>query len=106
MIEQITPDQLQSRMTDSDVTLVDVREVYEYRAGHVAGAINIPLALIPVRLHELPADKELTIICQSGNRSLQACMWLANQGRPSVNVLGGTGSWMMSGKPVVKGVPA
>jgi hypothetical protein len=33
-------------------------------------------------------------------------MWLANQGRPSVNVLGGTGSWMMSGKPVVKGVPA
>lgn len=106
MIEQITPDQLQTRMADSDVTLVDVREVHEYRAGHVPGAINIPLALIPVRLHELPSDKELTIICQSGNRSMQACLWLANQGRPSVNVLGGTGMWIRSGKAVDKVVAA
>ncbi len=104
MIEQITPEQLESRLAESDVTLVDVREVHEYRAGHVAGAINLPLALIPVRLHELPSDKELTIICQSGNRSLQACMWLARQGRASVNVLGGTGTWQRSGRPVVQGL--
>ncbi len=106
MIEQITPDQLETRMAGSDVTLIDVREVHEYRDGHVAGAINLPLALIPVRLHELPADKELTIICQSGNRSLQACLWLAKQGRASVNVRGGTGTWRMSGRPVVTGLAA
>jgi rhodanese-related sulfurtransferase len=106
MIEQITPDQLQDRLALGGVTLVDVREVHEFRAGHVPGAINIPLALIPVRLHELPADAELTIICQSGNRSMQACLWLANQGRPTVNVLGGTGTWVMSGKPVETGVAA
>jgi rhodanese-related sulfurtransferase len=68
--------------------------------------VNIPLALIPVRLHELPSDAVLTIICQSGNRSMQACLWLANQGRPTVNVLGGTGTWVMSGKPVETGVAA
>jgi rhodanese-related sulfurtransferase len=106
MIDQITPDQLQQRLSTEDVTLVDVREVHEFRAGHVPGAINIPLALIPVRLHELPSDAELTIICQSGNRSMQACMWLANQGRRSVNVLGGTGTWIRSGMPVEMGVPA
>jgi len=106
MIDQITPDQLQQRLSTDDVTLVDVREVHEFRAGHVPGAINIPLALIPVRLHELPSDAELTIICQSGNRSMQACMWLAHQGRASVNVLGGTGTWIRAGLPVEMGVPA
>jgi rhodanese-related sulfurtransferase len=106
MIEQITTDQLQARMAEQDLTLVDVREVHEYRAGHVPGAVNIPLGLIPVRLHELPADAELTIICQSGNRSMQACMWLAQQGRRAVNVHGGTATWMLSGKPVEAGVSA
>ena len=106
MIDQITPDQLQARMAEQDLILVDVREVHEYRTGHVPGAVNIPLALIPVRLHELPADAELTVICQSGNRSMQACMWLAQQGRRSVNVLGGTGHWILSGKPVETGVAA
>ncbi|HEX6886497.1 MAG TPA: rhodanese-like domain-containing protein [Candidatus Nanopelagicales bacterium] len=106
MIEQITTDELQARMARQDVTLVDVREVHEYRAGHVPGAVNVPLALLPVRLHELPSGGELTIICQSGNRSMQACMWLANQGRRAVNVHGGTGSWVMSGKPVETGVAA
>ena len=106
MIDQITTDQLQAQMSAQDVTLLDVREVHEFRAGHVPGAINIPLALIPVRLHELPAQTPLTIICQSGNRSMQACLWLANQGRQSVNVHGGTGTWILSGKPVEAGVPA
>ncbi|HSO04628.1 MAG TPA: rhodanese-like domain-containing protein [Candidatus Limnocylindrales bacterium] len=106
MIDQITPEQLQQLMATQSPTLVDVREVHEFRAGHVPGAINIPLGLLPVRLHELPRDAELTIICQSGNRSMQACMWLANQGRRSVNVLGGTGMWIREGKPVEAGVPA
>lgn len=106
MIDQITTDQLEQLMATQDVTLVDVREVHEFRAGHVPGAINIPLGLLPVRLHELPADAQLTIICQSGNRSMQACMWLAQQGRRGVNVLGGTGTWIRAGKPAEMGVPA
>lgn len=106
MIEQITADQLQARMAEQDITLVDCREVHEFRAGHVPGAINIPLALIPVRLHELPSDADLTIICQTGNRSMQACLWLAQQGRTGINVHGGTVAWAMSGKPLETGVPA
>jgi rhodanese-related sulfurtransferase len=106
MIDQVSPDELQRQMAEGPVTLVDVREVHEYRAGHVPGAVNIPLSLLPVRLLELPADAKLHIICQSGNRSMTACMWLARNGRESVNVLGGTGTWARAGKPVEMGVPA
>lgn len=106
MIDQITTDQLSERMTTTNVTLLDVREVYEFREGHVAGAINIPLSLVPVRVHDLPTDGDLVIICRSGNRSQQACLWFANQGRTAANVAGGTESWISSGRPVETGVSA
>lgn len=106
MIDQVTPDDLQRRMAEGPLTLVDVREVHEFRAGHVPGAVNIPLSLLPVRINELPADEKLHIICQSGNRSMTACMWLARNGRESVNVAGGTGTWAITGKPLETGVPA
>ncbi|MGB8022659.1 MAG: rhodanese-like domain-containing protein, partial [Candidatus Nanopelagicales bacterium] len=63
-------------------------------------AVNIPLSLLPLRVSELPASKPLYVICQSGGRSMQASSWLARNGRRAVNVLGGTGSWVSSGKPV------
>jgi rhodanese-related sulfurtransferase len=106
MIEQITPDDLHARMAAGPLTLVDVREVHEYVAGHVPGAVNIPLALLPVRIHELPAQGTLHIICQSGNRSMTACLWLARNGRESANVLGGTGMWVRTGRPVDRGAAA
>ncbi|MGB7981490.1 MAG: rhodanese-like domain-containing protein [Candidatus Nanopelagicales bacterium] len=106
MIDQITTDQLHDRMATTDVTLLDVREVHEFREGHVPGAINIPLSLVPVRVHELPTDGDLVVICRSGSRSQQACMWLATQGRPASNVTGGTVSWISSSRPVETGVPA
>ena len=100
MVETITTDELAQRIEQQPVTLVDVREVYEYRAGHVPGAVNIPLSLIPLRVQELPQDGSLHVICQSGNRSFQACLWLERNGRSAVNVAGGTGTWVMSGRPV------
>ena len=100
MIPQITTDELQTRMEQERVALIDVREVHEYRAGHVPGAVSMPLGLLPVRVHELPSDATLHVICQSGGRSMQACTWLARNGRGAVNVLGGTGAWASSGKPV------
>ncbi len=107
MIDQITTDQLHERMASTaGITLLDVREVHEFREGHVAGAVNIPLSLVPVRIHEVPPGGDLVVICRSGNRSMQACMWLANQGRPATNVIGGTVAWMSSGRPVETGVPA
>src|SRR5690606_32067137 len=52
--------------------LVDVREPREFEAGHLAGAVNIPLAEIGDRLREIPVDATPVFICRSGARSLVA----------------------------------
>lgn len=85
---------------DPSTALIDVREPNEYAAGHVAGAISMPMAVVPVRAAEIPRDRRVYVICHSGGRSMQAAMWLAAQGFDTVNVLGGTAEWAASGLPI------
>jgi rhodanese-related sulfurtransferase len=59
------------------------------------------MALVPVRLEEIPRDRTVYVICHSGGRSAQAATWLNQQGFQTVNVEGGTAAWAMSGRPVV-----
>ena len=101
MSQAITVQELADRIGDDDLLLIDVREAYEYQAGHVPGAVNIPMSVLPVRVNELPRDREVHIICQSGGRSMQTCMWLERQGYTPVNVHGGTGTWVAAGGPIV-----
>lgn len=101
MYQTITVQDLANRIGDSDLLLVDVREPNEYRSGHVPGAVNIPMSVLPVRVHELPKGRDVHIICQSGGRSMQVTMWLAGQGYNPVNVAGGTGTWVQAGGPIV-----
>jgi rhodanese-related sulfurtransferase len=86
--------------------VVDVREPHEYAAGHVPGALSMPLATVPVRHQELPRDRAVHVICQAGGRSAQAAGWLAKQGYQVVNVSGGTGAWINQGHRVVAGTRA
>jgi rhodanese-related sulfurtransferase len=79
-----------------NVTVVDVRELNEYVAGHVPNAIHIPLATIPLRYEELTRDENLYLICEAGARSAQAGMFLEEQGFKTTNVVGGTGAWRNS----------
>ena len=53
--------------------LIDVREPREFVAGHIAGAVNIPLAELAGRLREIPFDASPVFVCRSGVRSLTAC---------------------------------
>lgn len=80
--------------------LVDVRTAGEFAAGHVPGAVNIPVSEIEARLDELAAYKEgeVHLICQSGGRSSRAAAALAAHGFDAVNVDGGTGAWTASGR--------
>jgi rhodanese-related sulfurtransferase len=88
---------------EPDTLVVDVREPYEYVAGHLPGAVSMPLATVPVRHQELPRDRTVYLICQAGGRSGQAAMWLAKQGYQVANVDGGTGAWIDAGNRVVPG---
>jgi hydroxyacylglutathione hydrolase len=83
--------------------LLDVREPGEYARSHVAGAVNIPQAELASRLDELPRERPILVICQTGSRSRHATQFLSQIGYAGVaNVLGGTSAWRRAGKPLVR----
>ncbi|MFZ0325256.1 MAG: rhodanese-like domain-containing protein [Actinomycetes bacterium] len=96
---------LQSAMQRGDL-VVDVRERFEFVDGHVPGVQHIPMATVPVRLDELPPDRPVYVICESGGRSWQVAAFLARHGLTAYNVEGGTAAWRASGLPLDKGVTA
>lgn len=85
----------------SDAKILDVREDYEWEAGHVDGALHIPLDALPDRLEDLDPDQDLAVICRTGGRSARAAAWLESHGYSAVNVTGGMGAWLEAGKPMV-----
>jgi rhodanese-related sulfurtransferase len=80
--------------------VLDVREPEEWAAGHIDGALHIPLAVLPARLSEVPTDQTL-VVCLVGGRSAQAVMWLQRQGFDAVNLDGGMLDWAAAGRPMV-----
>ena len=85
----------------ADATILDVREDYEWVAGHAEGAVHIPLDQLPARLGDLDPDDDLYVICRTGGRSFRAAQWLVGQGYSAMNVAGGMDQWLESGKPLV-----
>lgn len=76
------------------ITLIDVREPEEYKAGHVPGAKNAPMSIVTESPEKyLDKSKEYHVICQSGMRSQKTCSKLSDMGFDVVNVKGGTGSY-------------
>ncbi|GLC32786.1 rhodanese-like domain-containing protein [Clostridium omnivorum] len=76
------------------INLIDVREQYEYRSGHLPTAKNIPMGeLLNDPEKFLDKSKEYYIICQSGSRSSRTCSMLKNSGYNVINVSGGTGRY-------------
>jgi len=81
--------------------LLDVREHDEWAAGHVAGAVHIPLATLPNEIDRIPLDRSVVCICRSGGRSAQAADWLLQNGRDSWNLVGGMHAWQAAGLEIV-----
>jgi rhodanese-related sulfurtransferase len=100
VIPEIDQNTLAARLLEDDVLLVDVRESPEFRPGHVPRAKNLPLSVLPAWLPELPKDRPVYLICQSGGRSAQATALLRGVGIDAVNVAGGTAEWIAAGRPV------
>ncbi|GKU23197.1 rhodanese-like domain-containing protein [Clostridium folliculivorans] len=77
------------------IDLIDIREDYEYKSGHIPKAKNIPMGQLLAKPDKyLDKEKEYHIICQSGGRSARACDELSSQGYKIINVSGGTGSYI------------
>lgn len=84
-----------------DAVVLDVREDYEWVAGHAEDAIHIPLDQLPARLGELDPDEDLYVICRTGGRAFRAAQWLTGQGYTAIFVAGGMDQWLESGRPLV-----
>ena len=107
-IKEVDSPQLVSKMEEQDdLVIIDVREMHEISRGTIKGSIAMPMASIPVRLNEIPRDKEIVFICRSGARSGQVCMFLGQHGyENAINLRGGMIGWVRSGNEPVIPQPA
>ena len=85
--------------------VLDIREDDAYKAGHVLGAMLIPLGKLKERVGELEKYKDLPIVvvCRTGNRSATACVMLGKQGFTQAhNLAGGIMAWQKANLPLEK----
>ena len=101
-ISEASVDELESAL-QAGARLVDVREADEYEAGHVPGAVLVPLAMVPDALGQFATDGPTYVICKTGARSYRVCEFLADQGLEGINIEGGTMAWIISGRTTVPG---
>jgi len=104
-IAQISVAELNERIANDDLQIVDVRRPAEYGNGHVPNALNAPLASLDKSVGplDLQKDKLTAVICAGGYRSSAAASLLQQQGFSNLlNVAGGTGAWVNAGFPVDK----
>lgn len=89
----------------SNALLLDVRPRMEFEAGHLRGALNIPIDEISVRVDELPRDRQIIAYCR-GEYCLfadEAVELLRSQGFDAVRMEGGWPEWQSEGRPVQTG---
>lgn len=101
-IKEVDAPQLAEWVNDDahKLRVIDVRQMQEIAMGTVPRAEALPLHTLPARIHELSPAEKLVVICRSGARSAQACMFLQQQGFTDVyNLRGGMIGWSQSGLP-------
>ena len=92
-MERIKPAEFQVLNQKEDITILDVREVDEFQAGHIDGALNAPLSKLENGYEQLDSSKRYYVICQGGMRSERACQFLETKGFDVINVEGGMNQW-------------
>jgi rhodanese-related sulfurtransferase len=102
---EINPREVKKRLdAGEELRMVDVREPFEHRQAHIAGAELIPMRSVPQALEALRAGTgQLVLVCHHGMRSLQVTGWLRSQGLDDcVSMTGGIDRWSLEIDP---GVP-
>lgn len=84
---------LKAAIDSGDATVLDVRRLTEFDAGHMPSAANISHTRLRGRMDEVPEGEPIYVSCRSGKRSARASAYLARSGRSVVNVRGGWLAW-------------
>jgi hydroxyacylglutathione hydrolase len=101
ILTEVPIDKIAEISSGRDMVLLDVRESIEWDIGHVPGALLISLGTLRDRLHEIPKDAAVTVICEAGIRSSSAASILQAAGFIGVShVPEGTGGYRNAGLPL------
>jgi rhodanese-related sulfurtransferase len=101
----VTRDQLRSRLRDGDVVVLDVRPQAEYAAGHIRGAVSIPIQDLKTRLGEIPNGADVVAYCRGPYcvYADYAVRLLSKNGITSARLEDGYPEWASNGLPVEEG---
>lgn len=93
-VKQVSTTELKPLLNDRKRFYLDVWTAAEFKGNHIKGFKNIPLQTLNSQLNQIPKDKEVLVICQSGMRSKQAVKVLKRAGYTNVmEVRGGMNAW-------------
>ena len=105
-LEPIPPAELRRRLNAGDVTLIDVRPGDEFAAGHIPGALSVPVTELADRLRELPRRREIVAYCRGPYcvMAVTAVELLRQRGYRARRLVEGIPAWRASGYPVAREV--
>jgi rhodanese-related sulfurtransferase/DNA-binding transcriptional ArsR family regulator len=104
-LDTIDRDQLAKRIKAGDVVVVDVRPAAEYQAGHIAGALSVPISEVGKRLRELPKSQQIVAYCRGPYcvYADDAVRALTRRGYRAARLEDGYPEWTAAGLPVTVG---
>lgn len=106
-LRALTVAQVEAQLRQGGLTIVDVRTRAEWEAGHVAGALHIPLGELAQRAEEVPTSGTVAVQCQTGSRAAIGASLLQRMGRTNVvKFEGGYSAWQAAGHAVEAGAGA
>lgn len=102
---EVTREELQIRAQAGEVVVLDVRPAEEYLAGHIPGAVSIPVGELAERINELPSETEIVVYCRGEYCVLayDAVRLLTDRGRRAVRLNDGMLEWRLADMPVDAG---
>ncbi len=83
-----------------DAQLIDVREAYEYEAGHIPGSRNIEVTELTAAAESLDQSKPVVFYCRSGDRSSMPAEAFEASGWEAYSIEGGLNAWVEAGQPI------
>lgn len=104
-LEGVTKEELKKRLRNQDVVVIDVRPAEEFEAGHIPGALSVPLGELKRRLRDLPKSKEIVAYCRGQYCSFapDAVRYLTSKGYQAKLLQEGLPDWASAGLPLEQG---
>ena len=97
---ELDPAQVSEKVAEG-AQLIDVRQDYEWDAGHIDGAVHIPLEELPARTESIDREHPVVFQCRTGSRSAFATQIFRASGFEAYNLAGGLQAWVAEDREIV-----